>query len=119
MRIGVCEPNSEYMTFLTGLLLQIRSINGAAIIPYLNSKWFVSDLSLRMEAFDILLIDREMDGYNGAYVAREAVRINPACQVILISEFNRIFDEDYDISQLFYCPRNTSLCAWSQSLIEL
>lgn len=105
MRIGICVSSSEYMNYLTGLLSQIRSINGAAIIPYLNSKWFVSDLSLRVEAFDILLINREMDGYNGAYVAREAVRINPSCQVVLISEFNRILDEDYDISQLFLLPK--------------
>lgn len=105
MRIGICEPNSEYMNYLSGLLSQIRSINGAAIIPYLNSKWFVSDLSLCMEAFDILLINREMDGYNGAYVAREAVRINPSCQVILISEVNRFLDEDYDIPQLLFLPK--------------
>ena len=105
MRIGICVSSSEYMNYLTGLLSQIRSINGAAIIPYLNSKWFVADLSLRVEAFDILLITREMDGYNGAYVAREAVRINPSCQVILICEFNRILDEDYDIAQMFLLPK--------------
>lgn len=105
MRIGICEPNAEYMNYLMGLLSQIRSINGAAIIPYLNSKWFVSDLSLHVEAFDILLVKREMEGYNGAYVAREAVRINPSCQVILISDFNRILDEDYDVAQLFLLPK--------------
>lgn len=105
MRIGICESDSEYLSYLSGLLSQIRSIKGAAVIPYLNSRWFVSDLSLRVEAFDILLISREMEGYNGAYVAREAVRINPSCQVILISDLNCILDEDYDIAQLFLLPK--------------
>lgn len=105
MRIGICEPDAEYLDFLSRLLRQIRSINGATVVPYINSRWFVSDLSLRMEAFDILLVRREMDEYNGAFVAREAVRINPASQVILISDNNCILDEDYDIAHLFFLPK--------------
>lgn len=105
LRVGVCDSDREYLTFLTGLLRQIPVIHEATIIPYLNPKWFVSDLSLQIEAFDLLIISRHVTGYNGAYIAREASRINPACQVILISQENRILDEDYDIDHLFLLPR--------------
>lgn len=105
LRIGICETDSEYLSYLSQLLSQIRSIHGAKIIPSPNPKWLISDLSFHSEAFDILLIHREMSEEDGTYVAREAVRMNPACQVVLISDNNCILDEDYDIMNLFLLPK--------------
>lgn len=105
LRIGICEPDHDYLAYLSRLLNQIHSIYRATVIPYINPNWLVSDLSLRIEAFDILIINRDIEGYNGAYVAREAVRINPSCQVVLISNQNCVMDEDYEIAQHTLLPK--------------
>lgn len=73
----------------------VRSSNSrgfiATVATYTDPEWMISDVFLRTEAFDIAIISRELGTHNGVFIAREITKKNEACQIVLISERNRIF----------------------------
>lgn len=105
MRIAICETSTEYIDYLIRLLKQIRDIEYATIVSYCEPEWLVSDVSLRIESFDILIINKDLSTHNGIYIAKEVKRINPCCQVIFLCKENRIVPDYFEVDHVYILPK--------------
>jgi DNA-binding LytR/AlgR family response regulator len=105
MRIAVCETQAEYIDYICKLLKQIREVSFATVATYTDPEWMISDVLLRTEAFDIAIISRELGTHNGVFIAREIVKKNASCQIVLISEKNRILPEYYEMNHACILPK--------------
>ena len=106
MRIAVCETQIEYQEYLRRLLEQIYPVKNQAEVAYYSvPEWLVSDISLRTDIFDIAIISRELGLHNGVYIAKEVLKQNDFCQVIIICEKNRILPEYYEIEHTCILPK--------------
>ena len=106
IRIGICDPNAEYIAFLTRLLGQIRAVKNADIITYVDPEWLISDVALHEQAFDILIINRSLGRHSGVSIAKEILRLNPFCQLILVTNDNRVDNNDYEAGHAFFLPKD-------------
>lgn len=105
MRIAICETQADYIEYICRLLRQIREVSFATVATYTDPEWMISDVFLRTEAFDIAIISRELGTHNGVFIAREMTKKNEACQIVLISERNRIFPEYYEMNHTCILPK--------------
>lgn len=90
---------------LKRLLGQIRVVKNADIITYVDPEWLISDVALHEQAFDILIINRSLGQHSGVSIAKEILRLNPFCQLILVTNDNRVDNNDYEAGHAFFLPK--------------
>lgn len=105
MRIAVCDTQAEYVEYICRLLKQIHEVSFASVTTYTDPEWMLSDVLLRTEAFDIVIISRELGTHNGVFIANEMTKKNRACQIVLISEINCILPEYYSMNHACILPK--------------
>ena len=104
IRIGICVANAARLSLLTRLIRQVRAVAGADLVPYTEPEWLISDVVRREQAFDVLLIQRELGRHSGASIAKEVLRLNPRSRIVLLSEENRVDADDYEIGEFSLLP---------------
>ncbi len=101
MRIAACDIDVEYLHYLEYMLRQIHTIDAATIIFYSEPDWLLSDVRQHEDAFDILLINQRLGQSSGIEYAAEVLKVNPWCEIIFISNENRINPDCYSTRHAF------------------
>ena len=106
MRIGICDAQHSYQDYLIRLLRQINEIEHATVLSYSDPEWLVSDVTLRTEAYDIAIVNKDLGPHNGVSIGKEIIKANPDCQLIFVSEENRIVPDFYEVDHAGILPKS-------------
>ena len=103
MRIAVCDDERSQTVFLTEKVTAWADRNGhlCDVRAYPSAEAFLFEYS-ENKAFDILLLDIEMEEMNGVDLARRVREENDAAQIIFVTGYPDFMPQGYDVGALHY-----------------
>lgn len=101
MQIVLFEKQHQYAEYVTQLLRAIESIAQATVVCYSEPDFIVSDVTQRLEAFDIAILCQQINTRDEIYIGRAISRFNASCQIIFISKTGLLDPEYYEVPHLY------------------
>ncbi len=102
-RIAVCDDSSRDATYIRTLLEDWAATRQMAIHPqvFSSAESFLFQYA-EDKAWDVLLLDIEMDQMDGVTLAKTIRRDNAAVQIVFITGYSDYIAEGYDVAALHY-----------------
>ena len=102
MRIGLCDDNQLYLSFLNKTLEFLVTPANNIAIDLLTPEELALCIEKRNIPYDIIISDIDMGQYNGIEFGSRINNINPACIIIFISNYLNYATEVYDVSHIYF-----------------
>jgi len=101
MQIALYEKQKHYAEYITHLLRAIDSISQATVVYYSDADFIISDVTQRIESFEIAILCQQNETHDEIYIGRAISKFNSICQIIFISKSNKLNPVYYEIPHLF------------------
>lgn len=101
MQIALFERQHQYAEYVTRLLRAIESISQATVVYYAEPDYIISDVSHRLESFEIAILCQQPDTHDEIYIGKAIMQFNAFCQIIFISKTGLLNPEYYEIPHLY------------------
>lgn len=108
LRIAVCDDEKEQLEYIKGLLQSWGEKRGMTLLitEYKSAEEFLFEYPEK--AFDLLLLDIEMDGVSGMELAKRLRERGDMLPVLFITGFSEYVEQGYDVEALHYLLKPVS-----------
>ena len=101
MQLALYAKQQQYAEYVTRLLRAIESISQAMVVYYSDADLIISDVTQKIESFDIAILCQQTEMHDEIYVGRAISKFNSICQIIFISKSSNLNPAYYEIPHLF------------------
>lgn len=108
-RTAICDDDEKQIQILSALLTKWADLSGHAceIRAFSSGEEFLFEYE-QDKAYDILLLDVEMQGMSGIEIARRIRRDNNRAEIIFVTSHFEFMGEGYEVDALHYLAKPVS-----------